>query len=337
MDEPTPKIRSPKFGSDLSNIIKTFRDGSENLKAQLGSSKYIDETVEDFLDKQRKLYNDNNYYESLKKSIEIMNLAAEQVQLTLTPLVAKYTHESYESHFLPAVINDLKEINHVFIEPRFGVEDFYYHYYLYFPLGRSFLNAKDPKTLLKEHWNLIETELRSYKKYNLFRQFKPMYTISRVYGWEGAWLSYSVVVEDKRDYWSLPLVETTYNGCQPFLAVKGGEFTILQNDKTQNSEKKAIQACRNIHERVCQSKNVDFEMRKSIKVDPMWIAAHAISSGAPLSTFKQYADDFGSKIGSGSFNEKLETTQEILNFMKKSVMGTPVYIFKDEEIGTSKL
>lgn len=340
MHEPNPyqPTKLPKFSSEISSVFKTFRDGSENLKAQLESSKHIDNTIDDFINKQREIHKDNDYFKSLKKSIETMNLAAEQLQFTLTPLVAKYTDESPSSHFLPALINDTKQIDHVFIEPRFGVEDFYYHYHLFFPLNKKILDAEDPKTMIKEHWNIIYPELKSYAKYNLVRHFKPMYTVSRVYGWDGAWLAYSVAVEDKRDYWSLPLVETTYNGCQPFLAIKGGEFTILQNDKTENSQKKAMEACRRIKKRIEQNKNVQFEKGESIKVAPRWIAAHAISSnGKPVGSFKYFSEDFSSKIGPGSFNKKLETAQEVLNFMRKNTMGTPVYRFKDDDIGACQI
>lgn len=335
---PAPPTKSPTFGSTVSSVFHTFRTGSGNLKSQLKSSKHIDDTIDEFLNKQHELYNNNDYFKSLTKSIKTMNLAAEQLQFTLTPLVAKYTSKSHENHFLPSIIEDIKEIDHVFVEPRFGVSDFYYHYHLYIPIPKNILNETSPKTLMKENWDLIDQELKCFAKHNLIRHFKPMYTISRVYGWEGSWLAYSVAVEDKRDYWSLPLVETTYNGCQPFLAVKEGEFTILQSDKTENSKRKAQEACQSIRERITQNKDVEFEKRESIKVAPKWIAAHAISStGKPSGSFNQHYEDFSSKIGASSFNEKLDSAEEVLKFMKKNTMGKPFYRFKDEDIGNCQI
>lgn len=337
MDEPNPSplTKSPTFGPNISSVFNTFQIGSGNLKTQLKTSKHIDDTIEDFLNKQHEIHKDSDYFRSLKKSIKTMNLAAEQLQFTLTPLVAKYTSESHDSHFLASIIEDSKEIDHIFIEPRFGVEDFYYHYHLYIPIPKDIMDGDSPTIFIDENWNLICEKLKSFPKVDLIRYFKPIYTISRVYGREGAWLAYSVAVEDKRDYWSLPLVETTYNGCQPFLAVREGEFTILQNDKTENSKKKAKEACHNIRARI---KDIEFEKRESIKVAPKWISAHAISSnGKPTGSYTHYYEDFSSKIGSGCFNEKLDSAEEVLNFMKKNTMAKPLYRFKDEDIGTCQI
>lgn len=338
MDELIPKTKSPKFGPKISNIFRTFKNGTENLKTQLRSSKHIDETVDEFIQKQYQMHKNSDYINSLVKSIKIMNLASEQLLFTLTPVVAKYNDKSYESHFLPSVIDEISEIDHIFVEPKFGVEYFYYNYHLYIPIPKDILSLESPRRFIEENWYLIYPELRNYAQLNLIKQFEPLYITSRVYGWEGAWLSYSVTVVDKGDFWSLPLVRTTYNGYQPFLGIKEGEFTLLENDKTQNSETRAQIALQEIKSRITQNENIELEQRESIGVAPNWITAHAISSNEKLgSPFNHYYEDFSSKIGSGSFNENLNSAEEVLSFMKKDTMGKPIYRFKDEEIRNCRI
>ena len=86
---------------------------------------------------------------------------------------------------------------------------------------------------------MVSENIPKYFKNHLLKELEPLYTVGRVYGWEGSWLAYSVTVIDKKNvFWSLPLVKSPYNGAQPFLVLKEGEFTILENDETERCKLK---------------------------------------------------------------------------------------------------
>jgi hypothetical protein len=332
-------FKSPKFGPSFSNILKVFDDSSSLLNNQLKSSQPINKFIDDFINHQYEKNKNSDYYNELLRYIETMNLAAEELWFTLTPLVARYNQKSYENHLLPSLIGDDKEFDHVFIVPKIGVEGFYYNYYLYIPIPKDLLINTSPKILVKEHWNLIKQKLEIFSKIAFIKNFEPKCIIPRVYGWEGAWIGYTVsVLDDGLGYWSLPLVKTPYNGCQPFLAIKEGEFAIMQDDQSENCHKKTKDACAKIKLRIKQKQDVEFETKKSIEVAPKWITAHAINSNPkPMSSLSQPYEDFSSKICSSSLKKDLNSTEKILDFMKKSTMGKPVYIFEEDDIGDNRI
>lgn len=317
---------SPNFSSNPKSIFEIFNKSTDNLQKVLKNSNEIETIISAFTNKN------SSMYESLKKSINIMRLASEERRFTMTPLIAKYNENSHEEHQLHKLMI-VDDIDHIFVNPISGIENVYYHYLLYIPIPKDILDIKDPKKQLKEHWDLVNENTPKNFKNNLIKEFEPLYTIGRVYGWNGSWLAYSVTVIDKNNFWSIPLVKTSYNGAQPFLAVKKGEFVILQNDETDISIRKAKFAIDKIENRSKQIRNIEFQKEKSIEVEPEWIAVQGIKQIDSESYKIEISPKaFGEKLGPASIDGDLTSSNKVLEFMKKDIMGNPLYEFTEEEI-----
>jgi len=319
--------KSPHFGQNVRSIFKIFNKNTDDLKLLLEKTPELDDIISEFTSKE------SNQYTSLQKSIEMMKLASKERRFTLTPLIAKYNVEYDDEHQLHKLLTEEKEIDHVFVNPISGLEDFYYHYILYIPIPIDILKIEEPKMLLKEHWNIILDGTPKKFRTKIIKEFEPLYIIGRVYGWDGAWLAYSVTVIDNQKFWSLPLVKSPYNGTQPFLGVKKGEFAILQNDETEISRRKAKYAYNKIEQRAEKIDSIEFEHGKSIEVDPEWIITHNVYSDQ----FEEYdlknsSRDFGAKLGTASIEEGFSNSKDVLEFMKKEIMGKPLYEFSQDEI-----
>lgn len=328
------------FNPTVKSIFKVFDKNTDRLKSVLGQPPDIDEIVSEFQNEESPMY--KSVYESLSKSlskaIKIMELAAEERRFVLTPLIARYSEKSHYEHQLCKLISSEKNIDHVFVKPIAGVESFYYHYNLYIPIPEDILEIEDRKKQVKEHWNIVNENIPRIFREDLIKEFEPLYTIGRVYGWEGAWLAYSVTIIDKGNCWSLPLVKSPFNGAQPFIGLQNGEFAILENDETENSKMKADIALKSIKERIKKNQNIQFEEGKSIEVAPEWIIATNISTNPIEPNLKKASQHVGKKLGAASIESNFpKSAAKIVEFMKKDVMGKPAYEFTPEDIGKCRI
>lgn len=320
---PLPEQTPPRFKSNPSGMLKRFREQSENLKTIFAATE-IEETVDKFIE--------NN--PTISKLIETMRISAKGRTFTLTPLVAKYSEESenINVHQMYRLLHDERSINHVFAQPIDACEGVYYHYELYIPIPIDIV-FDTPEKLLKDHWELVHQNTPKEFEELVYR-FEPRYTIGRVYGWEGSWMAYSAVIKDTRAFWSKPLTEAPYRGTDPFLVLPKGEFAILENDGTGRSIEKVKYVVSEIEKRIEDNDTINFDDKRTIEVTPEWIAAHMAST---IVTNRNHvlgigsSKDFGEHMASATL-EKLPTSDDVLEFMKKNVMGAPMYEFDRELI-----
>lgn len=321
------------FSPNVKKLFKRFDIATNQLKSILESSAGIEDIVSEFTN------NSSGIANSYNKAIEIMKLASQERKFTLTPLIAKYSknRHSEEQHQLYTLLTEKNDIDHTFVNPISGAEGIYYHYLLYVPIPKDILEIDDPKKLLKEHWDLVSENIPKYFKNHLLKELEPLYTVGRVYGWDGAWLAYSATVIDKNNiFWSLPLVKSPFNGAQPFLVLKEGEFTILENDETEICKLKAKRTLDKIKERVKHNQSIDYKTEKHIEVVPEWIFAYNTNSNKnKTGNLINSSHDFGTHLGPASIesNKEISDSIKLLEFMKKDIIGCPLYEFTHEEIG----
>jgi len=319
------------FAPNIKKLFKTCDENTDKLQSILETE------LDDFKD----LIQKSGLYEHLFKAIRLFDLAAKERKFTLTPLIARFNERSHEIHQLYRLLQNEKEFNHVFVNPIYIVTNLIYVYNLYIPIPKDLLELEDPKKLLKEHWNLVVDSIPPNLLNQAMIEFRPLYTASRVYGWDGAWLVYSVSVIDKGDFWSPPLVRSPYNGIQPVLAVKSGEFAILEYDETDSSKAKIDSVVHEISRRVRNNQFITFEESKSIEVAPEWLAASAFNknSGIPLGMqLKEVSRNFGGKLAQASIDAKCpDSASKLIEFMKRETFGRPLHEFTSEEIKNCKI
>jgi len=313
----------PRFKSNPRVILKQFGKQSANLKTIFAATE-IEETVDRFIE--------NN--PTISKLIETMRISAKGRTFTLTPLVAEYSEksENIDIHQMYRLLHDERSINHVFAQPIDACEGVYYHYELYIPIPRDMI-FDTPEKLLKEHWELVHQNTPDKFK-ELIYKFEPHYTIGRVYGWDGSWMAYSAIIGAPDKFWSVPLTEAPYRGTDPFLVLPKGEFTILENDGTNRSAERAEYVVSEIKKRTDDDNTINFDDKRTIEVTPEWIAAHMAST---LAINRNHVLEIGPSKGFGEHVasatiEKLPTSDDVLEFMKKDVMGPPMYEFDRELI-----
>ncbi|KAF5416633.1 MAG: hypothetical protein C5S48_02400 [Candidatus Methanogaster sp.] len=317
--------RCPTFKSNPQVIFKQFREQAKNLKTIFATTE-IEETVDKFIE--------NN--PTINKLIETMRISAKGRTFTLNPLVAEYSEESenIDIHQMYRLLRDgERSIDHVFVQPIDACEDVYYHYELYIPIPGDML-TDTPDKLIKEHWEMVHQNTPDEFR-ELVHRFEPRYTVGRVYGWEGSWMAYSSIVRSPGKFWSTPLTEAPYRGTDPFLILPRGEFAILENDGTDRSIEKVEYVISEIRTRTDDDDTINFDGRRTIEVTPEWIAAHmastlAIDKNQVLES--GISKGFGEHVASATTIEKLPTSDDVLEFMKKSVMGPPMYEFDRELI-----
>lgn len=325
---PLSEQAPPKFRPEISRMFRQFETQSDNLRNIFADTTDIEEIVDKFVK--------NN--PAIGKMIETMRLSAAGRTFTLTPLITKYSEESedIDMHQVYHLLrNNERSIDHVFVQPIDALEGLYYHYELYIPIPED-MKPNTPEKLLKEHWGLVQQNIPDeFKK--LVYQFEPRYTIGRVYGWDGSWLAYSVVMEDAKAFWSTPLTEAPFCGTDPFLLLPKGEFAILENDGTDKSIAKIKYVRDRIDDRIIGNDTIKFQHGKTIEVKPEWIAAHMAST---LETKKLIeigpTKDVGEHVASAAI-EKLPTGEDLLEFMKKNVMGPPMHEFDHEIIRKNRI
>lgn len=320
----------PRFGSTPRKILRKFENNTTDLKPLFKDTQLIKGVIDNFKNKNSSLY------ETVEKWILRTKLASKEHNFTLTPFIAEYNDTSSCVHQLYDILHN-SELEYIFVEPKWGQNNFFYHYFLYIPIPEDML-ALDKKKLINEHWQLILDSTEGFKKNKTIKGFEPMYSVSRVYGWDGSWIVYSVSAVANNNFWSLPLTRTTYNGSQPFVAVKGGEFAIMQSDDNCESISLAKDAEKQIKELVNENKNVDFYKGEDIKVMPEWIVAHGINlDNIKNGNYVNYSKDFGGKLGPIAIESDIPNARKVLEFMKGDIMGDPTYRFKPEEITSCRL
>jgi hypothetical protein len=335
---------TPSFYRSPEKLINTFNSNLEQLKTVLENANNLEAIVDGLLDEHG-----SPFYESLQRALRIMRFADRTRRFTLKPLVAQYNEGSEDHHQLFAILTqEENEINHIFVNPISALDNVYYHYLLYIPVPKDIIRSSDTKTLIEDHWNLLfEDEPSKFEKKGVLKEFRPIYTIGRVYGWDGSWLAYSVTVldkEDKKDFWSLPLVDTPYNGSQPFVSVPEGEFAILEHDETETSVNSSNAALYKIKKRVDERIGVDFK-ECTIKVLPEIIAAYSGLNPEDISevNWKNSSHELGSKIPSIGISDpdkiafELSDSPKVLEYLKKNIMGKPLVTFTPKEIGKHKI
>jgi len=322
LHEQAPR-RCSRFKQDPHVNLKRFEKQTQNLQTIFAATE-IEESVNKFIE--------NN--PTIGKLNETLRISAKGRTFTLTPLVAKYSEESenIDIHQMYRLLHDERSINHVFVQPIDACERVYYHYELYIPIPRDMI-FDTPEKLLKEHWELVHQNTTD-KFEELIYKFEPHYTIGRVYGWEGSWMAYSGIVSNPDKFWSAPLTEAPYRGTDPFLVLPKGEFTILENDGTDRSIEKVKYVISEIKKRTDDDDTINFDDKRTIEVTPEWIAAHMAST---LATNRNQvleiapSKGFGEHVASATI-KKLPTSDDVLEFMKKDVMGPPTYEFDRELI-----
>jgi hypothetical protein len=126
----------PKFSPNPMKIFKSFKSNTEELRSILENTDKIDEIIDNFLTQD--YLSDSFLTKSFLKSIQMMRLASEERKFTLTPLVGKYNNSSDEVHQIQSILERNSEIDHIFVNPIAGVENFYYHYLLHIPIPKDF-------------------------------------------------------------------------------------------------------------------------------------------------------------------------------------------------------
>ena len=319
-----------RFRPDLSSIFKQFEKQSNDLRSIFADTTTIEETVKNFTE--------NN--PTISKMIEAMRLSVAERTFTLTPLLAKYSEESEDINIHQVyrlLRNNERRIDHVFVQPIDALEGLYYHYELYIPIPED-MRSRTPDKLLQEHWGLVHQSIPD--EFNdLVYQFEPRYTIERVYGWEGSWLAYSVIVKDVKMFWSTPLKDAPFCGTDPFLLLPKGEFAILENDGTAESIEKITHVKERIDERSISNHTITFKRGETIEVTAEWIAAHMAST---IQTKKEevikmdVTRDFGEHVASATIDQ-LPNVDDVLKFMKEDVMGTPEFKFDRKMIQKNRI
>jgi hypothetical protein len=258
--KPGPSIRN--LSPNINKILPRYTNNVDKLKSKLEKPPELDEMTHLLKEKEASFF----------KAMNILKKAAKERKFTLSPIVAKYTPSSHEVH-LTKLFSCNREIDHFFVKPIRAYNGVFYWYELFIPIPIDISNLEDARSLLKEHWELIQECIPLRMRQQLIYDFKPLATIDRVYGWNGAWMAYSAMIKEAGDFWSPPLTNCPYNGIQPYVCFSDGEIVILTNDETELCRKKVNHAKEEIYNRVKANKNIIFESRTSIEIAPEWIIA----------------------------------------------------------------
>lgn len=370
-------ISNNPFEQDPKLIFRRFDSNANKLQDLLSKCSNLDEIVNEFINETspiskilrsefEKFSNDEykkSFSDEFKRSVEMRRLSAANRKFTLTPVIAKYTEESKDSHHLAKLV-DNDTIDHIFVDPISGVEGFHYQYYLYIPIPEFFTEEIDRSKWVFEHWQLVMESFYKFKNNNLLVELKPLYYMGRVYGWNGNWIAYSVTVRDTPDFWSLPIVDSFYNRVQPFLAVSQGEFVVLENDETKRSKDSIKSIMERIFNRVKSSGNVFLKDNKWLEItqnlnqtkkkfnnqadmlQALKDEGKSIEIAPELALALNFMSDkslqkVGFKLASASLEDpktidSMDTPTEILSYMQDDLMK-PTYRFSPNEIEKCKM
>lgn len=309
--------------------------------------KNIDEKIKPALENEL----DSNLIEdktdSLKfdKIFKIFELFAKERSLALTLLVGTYNRKSRYVHHIPNLMDGKKDNENIYVKPVHAVPQFFYNYELYVPITYKKpqdITQEDSKSYLKDNWNLIIDKMPKKMKEKLILTLTPKYTIKRVYGWDGAWIVYDAAVVDTGDFWSVPLVNTPFNGKQPFVCYREGEAVVVANDgieKSQNIVKENIEEMRN---RVRQNRNIWFEEQRIVDFNPTWLVASKTANvdekSITYQNITESVQELSSNVGSATIDKNLPSKErELFEYMKREPFGKPFYVFTKDDIGNCKI
>ena len=307
----------------LPDVVKTFEQFEKKVNSY---SKILSDVsdVEQYVNKFLKVHPE------FEKQLRTQQLAAKEIKFELTPLIAQFSASLKSmSHEITLV----EELNHVALRPIDGVEGEYYHRDLYIPIPKDMLNLDSEKKLLKEHFDLIDCCIDKELIQNIL-ELKPLGIVTRVCGWDGSWIVYSYTTKDGPSViWSAPLVNSPYK-TQPFLALKGGEFVILEDDLHPERHSTVEDIKKRIEKRIKGIEGLELRPQKAITVDMEWVIAHAINTDAIFRGFPlEFAvRDLGEHIPDLTIHKETLKAEDLLQFMRKDITSEPTYRFKLENI-----
>ena len=306
------------------DVVKTFEQFEKKVNGYSKSFSDISE-IENYVDKFIK------EHPEFAKSIRTDALGAKQVDFELTPLIAMFTAPI---ETMPHELKLIDEFNHVALRPDTAVEGVYYHYDMYAPIPDEMLNFESEGELLKEHFSLMDSCIDKEFRQNIY-ELKPLGIVTRVCGWDGSWIVYSYTIKDgPRVVWGTPLVDSPYKNTQPFLAVKGGEFVILEDDLTPENHARVEDVITRISNRVDKIEGLELKEMEVIPVDTGWVIAHAINTQRIFRGFslKHAIKDFGQHIPDLTIHEEDYKGDKLLQVLKEEITEEPIYRFKLENI-----
>lgn len=307
----------------LPDVVKTF----EQFEKKVNSYSKI---LSDVSDVERYVDKFIATHPEFEKQLRIKQLAAKEIKFELTPLIAQFS-ASLKS--MSHEITLAEELNHVALRPIDGVEGEYYHRDLYVPIPKDMLNLDSEEKLLKEHFDLIDCCIDKEFRQNIL-ELKPLGIVTRMCGWDGSWVVYSYTTKDDPSViWSAPLVDSPYK-TQPFLALKGGEFVILEDDLHPERHSKVEDIKKRIEKRIQGIEGLELKARRAIPVDMEWVIAHAINTDAIFrgSLLEFAVRDLGEHIPDLMIHKETFKAEDLLQFMRKDITSEPSYRFELKNI-----
>ena len=308
----------------LHDVIKTFEQFGKNVN---NYSKILSDVsdVERYVDKFIKVHPE------FEKQLRTQQLATKEIKFELTPMIALFS-ASLKSMLHESTL--VEKLNHVALRPIGCVEGKYYHRDVYAPIPKDMLNIESEEKLLKEHFNLMDSCIDKEFRQNIW-ELKPLGIVTRMCGWDGSWIVYSyTTADDPSVIWSAPLVNSPYK-TQPFLALKGGEFVILEDDHHPERHSKVEDVKKRIEKRIKGIEGLELKPQKAIPVDMEWVIAHAINTEAIFRRFfsMEFAvRDLGEHIPDLTLHKETFKAEDLLEFMRKDITSEPTYRFKLENI-----
>ena len=308
------------------DVVKTFKQFEGNVKD-------YSKAFSDISDIEGYVNNFIKKHPELAKPLRTKVLATKQVSFELTPMIAMLdapikmmTHEIN-------LIED-KELSPVALKPKDAVEGVYYHCDMFIPIPDDMLSFESEEDLLEEHFNLMDESIDKEFRQNIY-ELKPLGIVTRVCGWNGSWIVYSYTMRDDPSVaWSTPLVDSPYKSTQPFLAVKNGEFVILEDDLSPENHTRVEDVKSRIEHRIKGIEGLDLKVQEAILVDTAWVLAHAINTDKIVRGFslEHAIKDFGQHIPDLTIHEASFKGNELLEVLKEDVIEEPIYRFKLENI-----
>lgn len=321
---PLPELEPIKFRPY--DVVKTFEQFERKV---IGYSK----TFSDISDIEGYVDTFIKKHPELAKPLRTKVLAAEQVSFELTPIIAMTDTPIKMMPHEICLIED-KELSPVALKPKDAVEGLYYHCDIFVPIPGDMLTLESEEDLLKEHFNLMAESIDKEFRQTLY-ELKPLGIVTRVCGWNGSWIVYSYTMNDDPSVvWSTPLVDSPYRSTQPYLAVKDGEFVILEDDLTPEGHTCVEDVKRRIEDRINGIAGLDLKVGEVISVDTAWVIAHAINTDSIFRGFslEHAIKDFGQHIPDLTIHKTRFKGHELLEVLKEDVIEEPVYRFKLENI-----
>jgi hypothetical protein len=321
---PLPELEPIEF--QPYDVVKTFEEFEKKVNGYSKAFSDISE-IEGYVEKFIKKHPE------FAKPLRTKVLATKQISFELTPMIAMFdTTIKMMPHEL-RLIED-KKLSPIALKPKDAIEGLYYHCNVFVPIPEDMLNIESEEILLKEHFNLMNETIDNEFRQNIY-ELKPLGIVTRVCGWNGSWIVYSYTMNDDPSVaWSTPLVDSPYRSTQPFLAVKNGEFVILEDDLTPEDHTRVEDVKRRIEHRKKEIGGLDLKVEEAISVDTEWVIAHAINTDKIVRSFslEDATKDFGQHIPDLTIQEASFKGNKLLEVLKEDVIEEPIHRFKLENI-----